>query len=41
MVKFKDSKEFATILEKKYKASHDASYDVGVEEIFYNIWLKH
>ena len=36
-MKFKDSEEFAAILEKKYEAGHDASYDAEVEDIFYNI----
>ena len=41
VVKFKDSEEFAAFLEKKYEAGHDAGHNVEVEEIFYNIWLKH
>ena len=41
MVKFKDFEEFAALLEKKYEACHDTGYDFGVEEIFYNIKLKH
>ena len=41
VIKFKDFEEFAALLKKKYEASHEAGYDVGVEDIFYNIWLKH
>ena len=41
VVKFKDSEEFAALLEEKYEAGHDTGYDVGVVDIFYNIWLKH
>ena len=35
--KFKQSEEYPTILDTQ----HDASYDLGVEEIFFNIWRKH
>ena len=39
-VKFKHSEEFSVLLKEKYDAGHDAGYDVCVEEIFYNIWVK-
>ena len=41
MVKFKNSKEFVALLEKKWEAGCDMGYDSGVVDIFYNIWLKH
>ena len=41
VVKFKDSKEFAALLEEKYGAGCDTGYDAGVVDIFYSIWLKH
>ena len=41
VVKFKDSEKFATFLEKRLEARRDKGYDAGVEDIFYNIWLKH
>ena len=37
IVKFKESKEFIALLKKEY---HNG-YDVGVVEIFYNIWAKY
>ena len=37
VVKFKHSEEFVALLKEKYEAGHNAGYDVGVEEIFYNI----
>ena len=39
VVKFKDFEEFVAFIEKRYEADLDKTYDVGVEEIFYNIWL--
>ena len=37
VVKFKESEEFTPLLQKDY---HN-DYDVGVVEIFYNIWTKY
>ena len=37
VVKFKESEEFTALLKKDY---HNG-YDVGVVEIFYNIWAKY
>ena len=37
VVKFKESKEFTALLKKDY---HNG-YNVGVVEIFYNIWVKY
>ena len=39
--KFKDSKEFAALLEENYEAGCATGYDARVVDIFYNIWLKH
>ena len=36
MAKFKQSDEFATFL----TIERDAGYDLGVKEIFFNIWSK-
>ena len=36
METFKQLEEYATIL----ATQHDTSYDLGVEEIFFNIWRK-
>ena len=36
MDKFKQSKEYAAIMTTQY----DTGYDLGVEEIFFNIWTK-
>ena len=40
VVKFKHSEEFVVLIKEKYDAGHDTGDDVGVEEIFYNIWAK-
>ena len=40
MVKFKHCKEFVALLKKEHEAGYDMGYDVGVEEIFFNIWIK-
>ena len=40
MVKFKHSEEFVALLKKEHDAGYDVGYDVSVEEIFFNIWLK-
>ena len=40
MVKFKHSKDFVTFLKKEHEASYDTGYDVSIEEIFFNIWIK-
>ena len=36
MDKFKEFEEYATLMTTQY----DAGYDLGVEEIFFNIWRK-
>ena len=41
MMKFKDSEEFTTLLEKRYEVGCDVGYNARVEDIFYNIRLKH
>ena len=37
VVKFKELEEFTTLIKKDYHYD----YDVGVVEIFYNIWVKY
>ena len=40
-MKFKKSDEFVALLKKEHDAGYDMGYDVDVEEIFFNIWVKH
>ena len=40
IAKFKQSEEFAALLEVERDAGRDAGYDEGIEEIFFNIWVK-
>ena len=37
LAKFKDSEEFSALFKKDY----DTGFDVGVEAIFYNIWVHY
>ena len=40
VVKFKQSEELVILLKKINAAGYNVGYDVGVEEIFFNIWVK-
>ena len=39
-MKFKQSEELVILLKKEHDAGYNVGYDVGVEEIFFNIWVK-